>query len=109
MGSPRKVRRSPLWLEPLEAREVPAAGLFADLNRVGGNAFPPDLYPFGSPAAVAGGSAYFFATDGTHTRGLFKSDGTAPGTVLVRDLPPVVGPASDGSIPLTPGTPPAAL
>ena len=37
-----------------------------------------------------GGVAYFYATDGRHGWELWKSDGTADGTVLVKDLQPGV-------------------
>lgn len=78
MGSPRQSPLRPV--ESLEAREVPAAGLLADVNAVGSPAFAPN-YPLSPPvAAVVGNAAYFFASDGTHTAGLFKSDGTAAGT-----------------------------
>jgi ELWxxDGT repeat protein len=107
MGSPRKARR--LWLDLLEDREVPAAGLFTDLNAVGADAFPPVGYPVGPAAAVVGGTAYFFATDGTHTLGLFKSDGTSGGTVLVKDLVRDPAAATNPFILAAPGTPPAQL
>src|SRR5262249_23760759 len=62
--------------------------------------------------AVAGGSAYFFATDGTHSPGLFKSDGTAAGTTLVRDLtarPVTIDPGTGLPPAFPPGTPPQAI
>ena len=41
------------------------------------------------------GTLYFDANDGTHGDELWKTDGTAAGTVMVKDIDP----GSDGSIP----------
>jgi ELWxxDGT repeat protein len=46
-------------------------------------------------ATEVGGTLYFVASDGSHGRELWKSDGTRAGTVMVRDIWP--GPHGSGS------------
>ncbi|KAB2964486.1 MAG: hypothetical protein F9K18_07495 [Thermoanaerobaculia bacterium] len=67
-----------------------AAGeyLVQDLGQTIGASFADDLQtPF---QVVAGEVAYLFRDDGIHGRELWRSDGTALGTFLVRDLCPGV-------------------
>jgi ELWxxDGT repeat protein len=49
-----------------------------------------DRYSRGGPYALTGvgGTLFFTANDGTHGRELWTSDGTAAGTVLVKDIRP---------------------
>jgi uncharacterized repeat protein (TIGR01451 family) len=70
----------------------------ADLNPGSGDSLsgsPP--YPGSSYAAVAGGRLYFQACDTDHGCELWVSDGTAAGTVLVKDIIPGGGTSGTGS------------
>lgn len=95
MPTPRTPSKQRLTgFEHLEAREVPAASLLADLVTTPAPSF--DLYypvaGVGTPAgAVVNGSAVFAANDGTNAVALWKSDGTAAGTKLVAALPTAPG------------------
>src|SRR5262245_57665670 len=80
--------------EPLEERSLLAfsAHLVADINPTG-DAFPN--YAFQPPndyfQMVVGNLIYFSANDGTTGTELWKTDGTATGTVLVKDIRPGSG------------------
>jgi len=78
-----------------------AAGtaLLKDINPGGGGSFPaskgpsqlastPPEYP---AIVIANGTMFFFADDVTNGTELWKSDGTAAGTVLVKDIRPGLG------------------
>jgi trimeric autotransporter adhesin len=71
--------------------------LAADIFPGGGSASPQNSDGFGHtiPYAVHNGSAYFLAFEPAHGSELWKSDGTAAGTLMVADINP--GPA--GSVP----------
>ena len=85
-------RRSPLDVVALEAREVPAAGAFADIMPGIWGSYPHDF--------SAAGQTLFFAADNGHGDELYVSDGTAAGTKMVRDIKPGLG----GSDPRKVGT-----
>lgn len=72
--------------EALEERTLLATGLLKDINRAAGSL--ANLYdPLqGTPYAVVGRTVFFAADDGTRGRELWKSDGSAAGTVLVKDI-----------------------
>src|SRR5688500_14331747 len=70
-----------LEVERLEDRCVPAAILFADVNPGFASSNPESLVD-------AGGTLYFSADDGVHGTELWKTDGTAAGTGLVKDIQP---------------------
>src|SRR5262249_2839339 len=77
--------RRPLVLETLEDRIMPSLTpqMLLDLNPVPASSNPAQLITIGS-------TTYFTADDGTYGHGveLWKSDGTAAGTVLVKDISP---------------------
>jgi len=70
-------------LQPLEDRSVPAfvASLVADVNPGTADSAPILL-------EVLNGSALMMNIDATHGRELWASDGTAAGTVMVKDINP---------------------
>src|SRR5262245_59973762 len=74
---PVKVRRHVLCLEALEDRVTPSFTpqlvLDVNANRLSSNP---------SPMVVIGSTAYFTSDDGAHGIELWKTDGTAAGTVL---------------------------
>jgi ELWxxDGT repeat protein len=75
-----KARRQPLGLEALEDRVTPSLTpqMVRDINTNSLSADPAQLVAIGS-------TAFFIAYDGVHG-GLWKSDGTEAGTVLVSSL-----------------------
>ncbi|NIQ30500.1 MAG: PQQ-binding-like beta-propeller repeat protein, partial [Acidobacteria bacterium] len=68
--------------------------LVKDIRTDPSPAFGSDPMPIGS----AGGYLFFTADDGINGRELWKSDGTAAGTAMVRDINPSAGAFQAGSI-----------
>src|SRR5204862_7118993 len=71
-----------LQVERLEDRVTPSAALVKDINPSPGGE-PQELTAIGS-------TLYFNVLDDTHGRELWKTDGTAGGTSLVKDIDPGV-------------------
>jgi ELWxxDGT repeat protein len=63
----------------LEPRWLLSAHLVEDINQIGGPSYPSNF-------TTVNGILYFTATDAEHGTELWKSDGTAEGTVLVADI-----------------------
>jgi ELWxxDGT repeat protein len=74
-------------LEVLEDRTVLSPTLVADINQLPLEASPHDLVAFK-------GELYFAANESTHGNQLWKTDGTAEGTVLLTDINPGVSAGS---------------
>ena len=77
-----------------------AAGtkLLKDINPTSNTSFYPGDFSVSSPRSsspqfftAVRNAVYFAADDGTHGQELWKTDGTAAGTVMVKDLSPTVG------------------
>ena len=73
-------------LLPLPARSQPAY-MVADLGETTPYGYSLWYGPLSDQLSV-GGRFYFFEDDGIHGRELWRSDGTALGTYLIRDLCP---------------------
>src|ERR1043165_9816925 len=87
----RPTRCVRLTMETLEDRATPAATLL-DVN-------PGALGSDPSAPVNVNGTVYFTADDGVHGRELWKSNGSAAGTTMVKDIVP--GPSSSFSFGLT--------
>ena len=72
--------------EPLEPRQLLSAGLLKDINDKGTGASTPNQF------TAVGDTVFFTASDGLNGVELWKSDGTAAGTSLVKDIYPGIEP-----------------
>ena len=80
---PSEARRLRPSVEALEERAVPSATLLKDVNLATTDGVASW---FNGSAAAVGKTVFFRADDGTRGVELWKSDGTAAGTVLVKDI-----------------------
>jgi ELWxxDGT repeat protein len=73
-----------------------SAGTFLvkDINPGAGSSIPPTP----TPVTNVNGTLFFAADDGTHGFELWESNGTAAGTLLVKDINPVAGNSYPGSL-----------
>ena len=81
-------------IEPLEKRLILSAAMVRDINT---DASSSDSNPHGF--FVLGGQTFFFGTDGADRIGLWKTDGTAAGTVFLKAFGPIYKiPGDDRSV-----------
>ena len=87
------VSRRPLLLEPLEERRLLSAmpELIANINQAPQSSSPREF-------VEVGGTMFFVATTRNFGRELWKTDGTAAGTAMVKDIFPGEGGASPESL-----------
>jgi ELWxxDGT repeat protein len=73
--------------------------LAKDINPGGGNSQDPTFNDWLVPSyGIVSNTLFFAANDGTHGTELWKTDGTAAGTLLVKDIYPGARPNPPGSI-----------
>jgi ELWxxDGT repeat protein len=85
--------RRTLQVEQLEDRTLLSGTpqLLADINPGAASSNPSQM-------VVIGTETYFAANDGTHGTELWKTDGTAAGTVMVADVNPGSGGSNPGNL-----------
>ncbi len=77
------LRIAPLRLTSLEAREVPATGLFADIHPGIWGSYPKNL--------TTSGQTLFFSADDGHGYELYSTNGKPESTHVVKDIRPGIG------------------
>lgn len=87
----RQPARTALFLEALEPRLVPSLtpSLLTDINQAPVSSIPlPSGFSANKELIDVNGTLFFTPLDGVHGRELWRSNGTAAGTVLVKDINP---------------------
>jgi ELWxxDGT repeat protein len=79
--TPRNTRRARLGVEVLEDRTLPSVSMLPDINQTTAPAFPAGSV---LSSVQLDGFVYFSADDGRHANALWRTDGTAKGTTLVK-------------------------